>query len=84
MHQRRKKEKLTDREIEVMKLYANPHLEKAEICGKLSITMNTLNVHIGRIFSKLGETERFPAAFRFFQHYPEYRPLLDEYIALAS
>lgn len=77
-------DKLTEREIEVMILYANPYLEKCEICLRLSITMNTLNVHIQRIFAKLGETERFPAAFRFFCMYPEFKPLLEQYIALAS
>lgn len=67
-----------------MELYSNPYLEKIEICDKLCISMNTLNTHIQRIFAKLGETERFPATFRFFERYPAYRYLLDQYVALAS
>lgn len=74
-------EPLTSREIAVMVLYSNPYLEKGEIAVRLNITMHTLNWHINNIFAKLGETDRFPASFRFFQFYPTYRYLLVEYIA---
>ncbi len=77
-------DKLTERELEVMELFANPYLEKAEICAQLCISMNTLNTHIQHIFAKLDETERFAAVFKFFCHYPAYKYLLDQYIVLAS
>lgn len=74
-------ESLTEREIQVMVLYSNPYLEKSEIAFRLNITMHTLNWHINNIFAKLRETDRFPAAFRFFQLYPDYRYLIVQYIA---
>lgn len=74
-------ETLTSREIEVMVLYSNPYLEKGEIAARLAISLATLNWHICNIFSKLGETDRYPASFRFFQMYPQYRDLISEYLA---
>jgi LuxR family maltose regulon positive regulatory protein len=74
-------ESLTEREIQVMVLYSNPYLEKTEIAASLAISITTLNWHISNIFSKLGETDRYPASFRFFQLYPSYRYLIVDYIA---
>lgn len=74
-------EPLTDREKEVMRLYTNPFLEKEEVASRLSISVATLSWHIGNIYSKLRESERYPASFRFFQLYPDFRNLIDEYIA---
>ncbi len=72
---------LTQRELEVMGYYSNPFLEKTEIATRLNISMNTLNFHINNCFIKLGETDRFSAAFKFFRLYPQYRTLIDLYIA---
>ncbi len=75
------KEVLTPREVVVMTLYSNPFLEKTEIADRLNISMHTLNSHINNCFIKLGETDRFAAAFKFFKLYPQYRTLIELYIA---
>ncbi len=75
---------LTFREVEVLILYSNPFLEKTEIAERLNISLHTLNHHINNAFFKLDETDRFAAAFKFFRLYPQYRNLIDLYIALDS
>jgi DNA-binding NarL/FixJ family response regulator len=77
-------DRLTEREQEVMAWYSNPYIDKIEICAKLNITLGTLNVHINRAFSKLGETDRYPASIKFFALYPDFRSLLDEHLETAS
>jgi DNA-binding NarL/FixJ family response regulator len=64
-------EPLTERELAVMELYSIPKMEKAEICQRLAISYNTLNSHITSAFQKLGEADRFAAAWRFWELYPE-------------
>jgi DNA-binding NarL/FixJ family response regulator len=64
-------EPLSDKEIQVMELYSNPFLEKGEIAARLFITVGTLNWYINNAFSKLGETDRFSASWRFWELYPE-------------
>jgi DNA-binding NarL/FixJ family response regulator len=62
---------LSEREREVMLLYSNPFMEKSEIAARLNISMNTVNFHIAKAFEKLGEADRFTAAWRFWELYPE-------------
>jgi len=71
-------EPLTDREIEVMCLFANPYYEYAFISDKLNITVGTLKTHVNHIFDKLGETDRYTASIRFFKLYPQHRRILNE------
>jgi DNA-binding NarL/FixJ family response regulator len=77
-------EPLTQREIEVMFYYSNPFLDKKEIANLLSISMHTLNHHINNIFSKLCETERFAASWKFWEAYPEYLSQIREAILKSA
>lgn len=61
----------------------HPYPGKSAICEEWCITLNALNWHLINIFSKLSEMDRFSASFRFFNQYPEYRSLVDEFIAQA-
>lgn len=70
-------EPLTQRELEVMQLYANPFTEKAEITSRLSIAPQTLNNHLLSIYQKLLVTDRFSAAVKFLRAYPECRERVD-------
>lgn len=54
---------LTDREIEVLKLIADGHSNKA-IGRKLFITHHTVKAHLTQIYKKLGVENRTSAAIK--------------------
>jgi LuxR family maltose regulon positive regulatory protein len=44
--------------------YLPTNLTRPEIAGQLSVSLNTVNTHIRRIYAKLGATDRFSAVQR--------------------
>jgi LuxR family maltose regulon positive regulatory protein len=56
-------EQLSPSELRVLR-YLPTNLTRPEIAGKLSVSLNTINTHIRRIYSKLGATDRSSAVRR--------------------
>ncbi len=56
-------EHLSPSELRVLR-YLPTNLTRPEIAGKLSISLNTVNTHIRRIYTKLGTTDRSSAVQR--------------------
>ncbi len=54
------KQPLSDREIEILQLVGQGKSNK-EIAGLLFISVNTVKVHLGNIFGKIGVTSRMEA-----------------------
>jgi LuxR family maltose regulon positive regulatory protein len=52
--------KLSPSELRVLR-YLPTNLTRPEIAGKLSVSLNTVNTHIRRIYAKLGATDRSSA-----------------------
>ncbi|MER6948195.1 helix-turn-helix transcriptional regulator [Nonomuraea sp. NPDC000554] len=50
-------EELSSGELRVFR-YLPTHLTRPEIAGELSVSLNTVNTHIRRIYAKLGATDR--------------------------
>jgi LuxR family maltose regulon positive regulatory protein len=59
----RRGEELTATELRVLR-YLPTNLTRPEIAGELSISLNTVNTHIRRIYAKLGATDRSSAVQR--------------------
>jgi DNA-binding NarL/FixJ family response regulator len=59
----RGKEKLTEREVEVLRLAALGMSNK-EIAGKLSVTVRTVKAHISNVFSKMDVASRTEAILK--------------------
>ena len=60
---RKKKENITLRESEVLKLVVEGYSNK-EIAEKLFITHHTVKAHLSQVFKKLGVTNRTSAAVK--------------------
>jgi len=60
---RKKKESITLRESEVLKLVVEGYSNK-EIAEKLFITHHTVKAHLSQVFKKLGVTNRTSAAVK--------------------
>lgn len=56
-------EELSPSELRVLR-YLPTNLTRPEIAGHLSVSLNTLNTHIRRIYAKLGATDRSSAVQR--------------------
>jgi LuxR family transcriptional regulator, maltose regulon positive regulatory protein len=56
-------EELSPSELRVLR-YLPTNLTRAEIAGELSVSLNTVNTHIRRIYAKLGATDRSSAVQR--------------------
>jgi LuxR family maltose regulon positive regulatory protein len=56
-------EELSPSELRVLR-YLPTNLTRPEIAGELSVSLNTVNTHIRRIFAKLGATDRSSAVRR--------------------
>ena len=56
-------DKLSPSELRVLR-YLPTNLTRPEIAGKLSVSLNTVNTHIRRIYAKLGATDRSSAVQR--------------------
>lgn len=56
-------EELSPSELRVLR-YLPTNLTRSEIAGQLSISLNTVNTHIRRIYTKLGATDRSAAVQR--------------------
>jgi LuxR family maltose regulon positive regulatory protein len=56
-------EELSPGELRVLR-YLPTNLTRPEIAGELSISPNTVNTHIRRIYTKLGATDRSTAVRR--------------------
>jgi LuxR family maltose regulon positive regulatory protein len=56
-------EELSPSELRVLR-YLPTNLTRPEIAGELSVSLNTVNTHIRRIYAKLGATDRFSAVQR--------------------
>jgi LuxR family maltose regulon positive regulatory protein len=56
-------EELSPSELRVLR-YLPTNLTRPEIAGELSISLNTVNTHIRRIYAKLGATDRSTAVHR--------------------
>jgi len=56
-------EELSPSELRVLR-YLPTNLTRPEIAGELSISVNTVNTHIRRIYAKLGATDRSAAVHR--------------------
>jgi LuxR family maltose regulon positive regulatory protein len=56
-------EDLSPSELRVLR-YLPTNLTRPEIAGELSISLNTVNTHIRRIYAKLGTTDRSAAVQR--------------------
>jgi LuxR family maltose regulon positive regulatory protein len=56
-------EPLSDSELRVLR-YLPTNLTRPEIAGQLSVSLNTVNTHIRRIYAKLGATDRSTAVHR--------------------
>ena len=54
---------LSPSELRVLR-YLPTNLTRPEIAGKLSVSLNTVNTHIRRIYAKLGTTDRSSAVQR--------------------
>jgi LuxR family maltose regulon positive regulatory protein len=56
-------EELSPSELRVLR-YLPTNLTRPEIAGQLSVSLNTVNTHIRRIYAKLGATDRSSAVQR--------------------
>lgn len=56
-------DQLTSTELRVLR-YLPTNLTRPEIAGQLSVSLNTVNTHIRRIYAKLGATDRSSAVQR--------------------
>jgi LuxR family maltose regulon positive regulatory protein len=56
-------EQLSPSELRVLR-YLPTNLTRPEIAGQLSVSLNTVNTHIRRIYAKLGATDRYSAVQR--------------------
>ena len=56
-------EELSPSELRVLR-YLPTNLTRLEIAGELSVSLNTVNTHIRRIYAKLGATDRSAAVHR--------------------
>ncbi|MDX6208015.1 MAG: LuxR family transcriptional regulator, maltose regulon positive regulatory protein, partial [Frankiales bacterium] len=56
-------DRLSPSELRVLR-YLPTNLTRPEIAGQLSVSLNTINTHIRRIYSKLGATDRSSAVRR--------------------
>jgi LuxR family maltose regulon positive regulatory protein len=56
-------EELSPSELRVLR-YLPTNLTRPEIAGQLSVSVNTVNTHIRRIYAKLGATDRTAAVRR--------------------
>ena len=56
-------EQLSPSELRVLR-YLPTNLTRPEIAGELSVSLNTVNTHIRRIYAKLGATDRSSAVQR--------------------
>ena len=56
-------EELSPSELRVLRLLPT-NLTRPEIAGQLSVSLNTVNTHIRRIYAKLGATDRSSAVQR--------------------
>ena len=56
-------EELSPSELRVLR-YLPTNLTRPEIAGELSVSLNTVNTHIRRIYAKLGATDRSSAVQR--------------------
>jgi LuxR family maltose regulon positive regulatory protein len=56
-------EELSPSELRVLR-YLPTNLTRPEIAGELTISLNTVNTHIRRIYAKLGATDRSTAVQR--------------------
>jgi LuxR family maltose regulon positive regulatory protein len=56
-------EQLSPSELRVLR-YLPTNLTRPEIAGQLSVSLNTVNTHIRRIYTKLGATDRSSAVHR--------------------
>src|SRR5258708_24229573 len=56
-------EELSPSELRVLR-YLPTNLTRPEIAGELSVSLNTINTHIRRIYAKLGATDRSSAVQR--------------------
>ena len=56
-------EELSPSELRVLR-YLPTNLTRPEIAGELSVSLNTVNTHIRRIYAKLGATDRSSAVRR--------------------
>jgi LuxR family maltose regulon positive regulatory protein len=56
-------EQLSPSELRVLR-YLPTNLTRPEIAGQLSVSLNTVNTHIRRIYAKLGATDRYSAVRR--------------------
>jgi len=56
-------EDLSPSELRVLR-YLPTNLTRPEIAGELSVSLNTVNTHIRRIYAKLGATDRSSAVQR--------------------
>jgi LuxR family maltose regulon positive regulatory protein len=56
-------EQLSPSELRVLR-YLPTNLTRAEIADQLSVSLNTINTHIRRIYTKLGATDRSSAVHR--------------------
>ena len=56
-------EQLSPSELRVLR-YLPTNLTRPEIAGELSVSLNTVNTHIRRIYTKLGATDRSSAVQR--------------------
>jgi LuxR family transcriptional regulator, maltose regulon positive regulatory protein len=59
----RQAEELSPSELRVLR-YLPTNLTRPEIAGELSVSLNTVNTHIRRIYAKLGATDRSSAVRR--------------------
>jgi LuxR family maltose regulon positive regulatory protein len=62
-HATRPAEDLSPSELRVLR-YLPTNLTRPEIAGELSISVNTVNTHIRKIYAKLGATDRSDAVQR--------------------
>lgn len=56
-------EELSPSELRVLR-YLPTNLTRPEIAGELSVSLNTVNTHIRKIYAKLGATDRTAAVQR--------------------
>lgn len=56
-------DELSPSELRVLR-YLPTNLTRPEIAGELSVSLNTVNTHIRRIYAKLGATDRSSAVQR--------------------
>lgn len=63
-------EKLSEREIEVLRLLSSG-LQNKEIAMRLNIAVGTVEQHLKRIYKKLAVSNRVEAALKFQKNYQE-------------